>query len=111
MRIRSLKKKGLTSLTGNKVWRTEEESSFLNTQKIEMKTPIKKKRLALYLEVLFLSDKLHVDHLFYGCKNRGFTLLRKYLRRVLDLGVILGCLHHGPPPRAQGTPSTLAGLS
>ena len=79
--------------TGSHDWRPPEEFSFVQSFFGEAEpSTTDGQRKALYLELLFLSDRLHVDHLFYGSKKRGFTLLSKYLQRVLDLGVILGCL-------------------
>lgn len=76
-------------------WRTKEETTFLRSFFPNSEVPLnigESQRPALYLEILFLSDRLHVDHLCYGLKERGFSILPKYLQRILDLGVILGCL-------------------
>lgn len=73
------------------------------------------KRLALFLELAFLSQQLAVEHLFAGLKEespvRGSKemspkLLRKYLHRTLDVGFILGCCprsaSRAEPPEAPG---------
>ena len=49
-------------------------------------------RRAVYTEIIYLADRLSVDHLFHGKKNRSLDLLLEYLKRVLALGVVLGCL-------------------